>query len=259
MTPKVSPPAEPTAAANGEPVFELDPAVLPDYDALVTQDDTPVDNLFVEKQYRLLVEPLYASWSGPGEGRPFVAAADVGLFYAARQPPLVPDALLSVDAAPGADLRAQENHSYFVWEMGKPPDVVIEIVSDSRGGEEGVKQRAYARIRVPYYVIFDPSDLLRGGVLRAYALQHGEYQPLGPGWLPLVGLGLTLWENEFEGHRDRWLRWCDREGRVIPTGAERAEQDRQRAEQERQRADAAKAQADRLAAQLRALGVEPEA
>jgi hypothetical protein len=44
---------------------------------------------------------------------------------------------------------------------------------------------------------------------------------------PDVGLGLTLWEGSFEGHRDTWLRWCDREGRVIPTGAELARQERE--------------------------------
>jgi hypothetical protein len=55
-----------------------------------------------------------------------------------------------------------------------------------------------------------------------------------------------------------WLRWCDRQGRVIPTGAERANQERQRADQERQRADQERQRADQerlraehLAAQLR--------
>ena len=46
------------------------------------------------------------------------------------------------------------------------------------------------------------------------------------------------------------VRWCDRQGVLILTGEERAEQERQRAEQEHQRAE-------RLAAQLRALGIEP--
>jgi hypothetical protein len=50
----------------------------PNVDHLVTEDDTPVDNIFSEKQQRLLTEPLYNSWSGPGEGRPFVAMANVG-------------------------------------------------------------------------------------------------------------------------------------------------------------------------------------
>jgi hypothetical protein len=50
-----------------------------------------------------------------------------------------------------------------------------------------------------------------------------------------------------------WLRWCDRQGRVIPTGAERADQERQRADQERQRADQERLRAEHLAAQLRGL------
>ncbi len=53
--------------------------------------------------------------------------------------------------------------------------------------------------------------------------------------------------REFEGKQATWLRWCDQEGNIISTGAERAEQERQRAEQERQRAE-------RFAQQLRALG-----
>jgi hypothetical protein len=50
---------------------------MPDLSALVTEDDTPVDNLFSAKQQRLLVEPLYTSWSGSGEGRPFLVEANL--------------------------------------------------------------------------------------------------------------------------------------------------------------------------------------
>ena len=57
------------------------PPVRPCLDDIVTEDDTPVDSLFAEKQQRLLTEPLYTSWPGPGEGRPFLAAANVGVFY----------------------------------------------------------------------------------------------------------------------------------------------------------------------------------
>jgi hypothetical protein len=55
-----------------------------------------VDNLFSEKQRRLLTEPLYASWQ-PAEQRAFAVFANVGLFYALREPALVPDAMLSMD------------------------------------------------------------------------------------------------------------------------------------------------------------------
>jgi Uma2 family endonuclease len=222
----------------------LDPAYWPDLDSLVTEDDTAVDNIFTEKQQRLLTEPLYSSWAGPGEGRRFLALANVGLFYASGQPPLVPDCLLSLDVAPRGDLQAKENRSYFVWIVAKVPEVIVEIVSDRRGGEEDIKLDAYARMGVLFYIIHDPQNVLAHGALRAFALQRGKYEPIDPKWLPEVGLGLTLWEGAFEAAQQTWLRWCDREGRVIPTGAERAELERQRVQ--------------RLTAQLRALGIQPE-
>ncbi|MBE9113247.1 hypothetical protein IQ273_28115 [Nodosilinea sp. LEGE 07298] len=57
-------------------------------------------------------------------------------------------------------------------------------------------------------------------------------------------MGLTLGDGEFEGMRMTWLRWCDREGNLLPTGAERAAQ--------------AETKAARLAARLQELGVDPE-
>ena len=78
-------------------------------------------------------------------------------------------------------------------------------------------------------------------------------------------MGLKLWEGELEGKQNIWLRWCDQAGEVIPTGAERAEQERQRAEQERQRAEQAESlleqerqRAEQLAARLRVLGIDPD-
>src|SRR6266851_4632604 len=245
MTPITSTQAVPTAPTDGIQLPELDPALIPNLDDLVTEDGVAVDNIYTEKQYRLLTEPLYSSWAGPGEDRPFLVVTDVGWFHTSGQPPLVPDALLSLDVVPAGDLRTKEGRSYFQWLIGKAPDVVIEIVSDRRGGEEDFKKQAYARLRALFYVIYDPDNLLQGGVLRAYVLQRGKYEPVEPRWFPEVGLGLTLWEGTFEGQHETWLRWCDQEGRVIPTGAERAGKLAERAE--------------RLAAQLRALGIEPSA
>ncbi len=46
-------------------------AEAPNIDHIVTEDDTPVDNMFSEKQQRLLSGSLYDSWN---PGRPFIAA-----------------------------------------------------------------------------------------------------------------------------------------------------------------------------------------
>ena len=68
----------------------------------------PVENIFAEKQYRLLTEPLYSSWPGPGEGKgPFLVLANVGLFYAAKEPPLVPDVMLSLGVQLGDGLELE--------------------------------------------------------------------------------------------------------------------------------------------------------
>src|SRR5262249_19806070 len=161
----------------------------------------------------------------------FLALANVGLFFSVKQPPLVPDVMLSLDVQLGDDFSRKENRSYFTWILGKPPDVVIEFVSDRRGGEATHKMREYGRLGVTYYVIFDPGNLLKGGVLRRLALRQGSYEPLETPWFPNVGLGLTLWEGRYEGYHARWLRWCEAGGRLIPTGHERADQEQHHAEE----------------------------
>ena len=74
----------------------LAPEDYPNIDDLVIEDGKPVDNIFAEKQQRLLVDPLYNSWAGPSDGREFLALANVGLFRAPKQPCLSPDVMLSL-------------------------------------------------------------------------------------------------------------------------------------------------------------------
>ena len=240
-----------------EPVA-IDPELAPDISNLITEDDTPVDNLPSEKQQRLLTEPLYSSWSSTRESQTFLVAANVGLFYAIRQSPLVPDVFLSLDVQVAEDWWEKKNRSYFIWEFGKPPEIVIEIVSNREGNELGSKLRDYARIGVGYYVVFDPLQQLEGPVLQIYQLQGVSYVPMTETWLEPVGLGLTLWQGKFEGKEDVWLRWCDREGKTIPTGAESAEQERQRAEQAEFRLEQERQRAEQFAEQLRSLGIDPD-
>ena len=243
-----------------QPLTALPAELRPCVENLVTEDDTPVDNLFSEKEQRLLTEPLYASWPGPGEDRPFLAMSNVGLFFAIEQPPYVPDMLLSLDVRCPADLWPKRNRSYFVWEYGKPPDVIVEVVSNRKGGEDTYKLAGYSRIRVPYYAIFDPDHLLSDEELRVYELQRLDYRLLDESTvLPGVGLGLTLWPGIYEGHENTWLRWIDMNGQLIATGAEQARDAKQQARHAEEQARHAEERAARLAEQLRELGVEPEA
>jgi Uma2 family endonuclease len=229
----------------------------PDIEALVIEDDTPVDNLISEKQQRFLTGALYNTENPLGD-RLFLAAANVGVFYAIKQPPLVPDVFVSLDVEVPQDWTQKKNRTYFVWEFGKPPDIVIEIVSNREGNELGHKLREYARMGVGYYAVFDPLHQLGSTDLYVFENRANRYQELTTFWFEEIQIGLTLWDGVFEGKHDRWLRWCDATGAVIPTGAELASRERQRAEAERQRAEAAEARAIQLTERLRSLGIDPD-
>ena len=239
---------------------------LPDVTALVIDDDKPVDNIQSAKQQRLLVEPLYTTQP---LDPPFIADANVGLFYAIEQPPLVPDVFLSMGVTAPDDWSKKENRSYFFWQFGKAPDVAIEIVSNRRGNELGSKLHDYARIGVTYYAVFDPLRQLQAEMgdqlLQVFALTQGRYVPLEGNWLEAIQLGLTLWQGEFETCHSTWLRWTNRKGDVVPTGAERAAQAEAQmrqaeaeARQANMRANEAEARSQALANHLRTIGIDPD-
>ena len=149
----------------------------------------------------------------------------------------MPDVLLSLDVTVPQDWWKKSNRSYMVWKFGKPPEVVIEIVSNKEGEELGDKLKTYAQIGIKYYIVYDPNQQLGKKVLRVHELRERRYEETNETWLLEVGLGVTLWSGVFEGRQDVWLRWCDRKGNVLLTGDERAQI---------------------LAEKLRELGVDPD-
>ena len=246
---------------------------IPDTSDLITEDDEPVDNLLSEKQQRLLVETLYSNASAWNKtGQPFIAAANVGIFAAIKEPPIAPDVFLSLETPPEATLDFNDTRAYFAWVFGKMPEFVLEIVSNRKGGEMAQKMRKYAQMRIPYYAVYDPFLLLRGEVFVLHILHGSKYQPHRDFWMEEIGLGLRLWEGVFEGKDLSWLRWCDERGNLIPTGKEladaaneralfaeeRASTAEERASTAEERANTAEERAMRLAEQLRSLGITPE-
>jgi hypothetical protein len=253
------------------------------WDAIITEDDTPVDNYTTEQHSGLQTDTLYDSWAHSVYGKTFIVAADVGIFSSPDAPPIVPDFFLSLGVTKPTDRRPKRNRSYFIWEVGKVPEVVVEIVSNQEGEEEGYKKRRYADLGIRYYAVFDPLHEVNSQTLRLYQLQDdhddNHYIEMSDHWMPEVELGLMVWHGEHQGVYGEWLRWCDQNGVPIPTGQERAEQEqlraeqerqraeqeqlraeqeRQRAEQERLRANQERLRAERLAAKLRALGIEAD-
>jgi len=244
---------------------------------LVIEDDKPVDNFQSEQQQRLLVEPLYSSRTLPS---PFLAAANVGIFYRVGREPIVLDMFLSLGIERPPDFSPKQNRCYIVEKFGKVPDVAIEIVSNRKGDEltisresqrknkTATKKDVYAEVGIKYYVVFDPLKRIQttkdmnNALLRVWKMSGGGYREITTSegirevgeWIRLdeVELGLKLWSGKFEEEHTRlWLRWCDVKGEVILTGAEAKEQSDQRAEKSDQLAR-------KLAAKLRSLGIDPE-
>jgi len=240
-----------TSDIQQEPLTVLPPEFYPSVEHLVIEDNTPVDSLYSEKQMRLLTRPLYSSWAGPDGDHLFLALANVGMFSTIKQPPLVPDVLLSLGVKAANDMTQKENRSYFVWVFGKWPEVVIEIVSNKEGGELGTKKDEYAKLHIPYYVVWDPQAFLSPTPLQVFRLcSVRTYELIAAAFLDDVGLGVCVWHGTFEQMEADWLRWCDRDGTLIPLGEERAEREEKRAEKAEQRLA-------RLEAQLRQHGIEP--
>ncbi|MCL4870047.1 MAG: Uma2 family endonuclease [Anaerolineae bacterium] len=252
-----------------EPVLNpeyIDEIPIPDISHLITEDDTPVDNIYSGLQQYLLYDSMEASWEGPpGEDRNFIHLVNVGVFDTVTQQAIVPDVMVSLHVTFPEELWEKRHRSYFIWEYGKPPDLVIEIVSNRKGGELAEKRRRYARMGVAYYVVYDPQRLLSQQLLHVLERQRTSYVPLDEAWFPELGLGLQLWTGEYRGVTNEWLRWCDKDGNLLMTASElrakeqeRADREEKRAEQEQKRADEERQRVERLAAQLRALGIEPE-
>jgi Uma2 family endonuclease len=134
----------------------------------------------------------------------------------------------------------RERKSWVVWEEGKAPDVVIELLSESTAqADKTEKKETYQdRLRVPEYFWYDPFNPEDWA---GFILRDGKYESLVPDAerrfiSERLGLALVRWQGVYKGVEAIWLRWATLEGRLLPTGDELVQQERQRAEQEKQRA-----------------------
>ncbi|MBD6614666.1 Uma2 family endonuclease [Komarekiella sp. 'clone 1'] len=152
-----------------------------------------------------------------------------------------------------------ERKSWVVWEEGKAPDVVIELLSESTATvDKNEKKLIYQnQMRVPEYFWYDPFN---PDDWAGFSIQQRVYQPLvvsDRNQLVSESLGLALqrWQGNYKGIEATWLRWATLAGELLLTPEE---QEYQRAEHERQRADRAEAQLLQTARNLLAGGMTAE-
>ena len=88
-----------------------------------------------------------------------------------------PDVYIAFDV--DADTIRRRN-GYLIWEVGKPPDFVLEVASESTADNDtGWKRDLYARMGVPEYWRFDRTggELYGAGLAGEY-LEDGAYRPV---------------------------------------------------------------------------------
>ena len=103
-----------------------------------------------------------------------------------ENPPVAPDLLVAFNVA------NRHRGSYVVWEEGKPPDFVLEVVSpSSRRRDEEEKLDIYARMGVPEFFRYDPEDMALAG----FELHREAYQPLPEVLLTTVNCTFLTAEN----------------------------------------------------------------
>lgn len=235
---------------------EIDPTpppCPPTQDELPCEDDIPMESERHKLQMELLLETLQPWLAQRGEG---YAGGNMFLYFSLAQTRgqyfRGPDVFVVLGVPRG------ERKSWVVWEEGKAPDVIIELLSDStRERDKTLKKQIYReQLRIPEYYWYDPFN---PDDWAGFRLSGMEYQPLSPNGSgrmlsERLQLSLLRWPGIYRGVSAIWLRWATPQGELLLTGDERAEQERQRAEQAESSLLAAQRRIAELEARLRAVG-----
>lgn len=231
--------------------FEMPPTE----DELPYDDGIPLESQRHRLQMNLLIEPVELAWADRDK---FFVNGNMFVYFSPNQ--VMDYDFRGPDFFVVLGVPKRERKSWVVWQEGKGPDVIIELLSESTAHfDKTEKKRIYQnRLRVPEYFWFDPFTADWAG----FSMQKGVYQPIRPdkaGRLMSTQMNLALvrWDGVYSDVEARWLRWANMEGDLLPTGRELAVQEYERAEQERERADELARQLARYQAQFGDLPDEP--
>ncbi|MFN8559234.1 MAG: Uma2 family endonuclease [Dehalococcoidia bacterium] len=178
---------------------------LPGEDDLPHSDGEPMETWRHVVQMTLLLLPLLRAWRDRDD---FFVAGNMFVYFHPDQVQTRgfkgPDVFVAMTRA------ARARKSWVVWDEGKAPDVVIELISTTSARKDKVDNlRIYQdTLRAPESFWYDPwtaevaGRLVCGRVPQPIALEAG-----GQLLSITTGLSLVRREGEFEGITARWLRW----------------------------------------------------
>ena len=154
-----------------------------------------------------------------------------------------PDGFIALDTDPDFVYRFP---NYWIWEVGKPPDLVMEVASPSTASNDlGYKRDLYASLGIAEYWRFDPTGGdLYGVALMGERLVDGEYVPYellvasdGSAFSRSEALALNFhWDGYGFDIRDPLTGQTTNPVDLLAESSERAERESERAERaERER------------------------
>ncbi|MGI0480351.1 Uma2 family endonuclease [Geminocystis sp. CENA526] len=219
------------------------PIYIPTQDDLPSDDDDKMETSRHKYQMDLLLETIYPWLEKRQNG---YAGGNMFIYFSLSQ--VKNKDYKGPDFFCVLDVEQKERKSWVVWEEGKAPDVVIELLSDSTASyDKNDKKSIYQnKMRVPEYFWYDPftPDDWAG-----FSLVKGVYQPLKLDEFDRyiseqLQLALVRWQGVYRGIDTIWLRWQTLEGDLLPTDKEISEVEKQRADEAQQLAEAEKQRAE---------------
>jgi Uma2 family endonuclease len=199
----------------------------PTEDELPCDDGMPMETQRHALQMQLLIDPLRLFWADRMDA---YVGGNMFIYFSLEQ--VRHQDFRGPDFFAVLGVPKRERKSWVVWQEGKGPDVVIELLSESTAAQDkGEKKDIYQdRLRVPEYFWFDPFTAEWAG----FTLRNRGYEPLtddSQGRLisQCLGLALLRWDGIYQDVEARWLRWATLEGVLLPTPQEVASEPQQQA------------------------------
>lgn len=184
-------------------------------------DGVPMDSPWHRDCMALLIDSLEQHWQGRKD---FFVGGDMFLYFS-------PEHDFNKDfrgpaffLVKGVD-HDKKRHSYVAWqENSRLPCAIVELGSESTLKiDRGEKKRLYGNVLgAAEYFVYDPVEPR----LEGWRLSNGSgYVAIEPAcesrmWSQELVLYVGPWRGPFRGSTDRWLRFFDREGQLVPTFAE---------------------------------------
>jgi Uma2 family endonuclease len=213
----------------------------PTEDELPCDDGMPMETQRHALQMQLLIDSLRLFWADRTDA---YVGGNMFIYFSLEQ--VRHQDFRGPDFFAVLGVPKRERKSWVVWQEGKGPDVVIELLSESTAAQDkGEKKDIYQdRLRVPEYFWFDPFTAEWAG----FVLRNRGYEPLtedSQGRLisQCLELALLRWDGVYQDVEARWLRWVTLEGTLLPTPQEVATETQQQAAEAEQHVAEAQQQA----------------